>query len=66
MTMTWTTVDDGNGNIFHALFDNEKENEAWVFFNKKESGFGNNPNSGGVTFLDGLKRMPNGHLGAGT
>lgn len=60
--MMWDKVDDANGNIFHALVDNEHRHEAWVFFNK-ESGFGNN--KGEVKLIENLHRMPNGCLGEG-
>lgn len=60
MTMSFVTVTDENGNDFHALYDNNKEDEAWVLFNKK-SGFGNAV--GEIKLVTGLKRLPDGKLG---
>lgn len=60
MTMMWTTVTDENGNDFHALMDNNKDDEAWVFFNK-HSGFGNTV--GEIKLVDGLKKLDNGKYG---
>jgi hypothetical protein len=62
MTLVPDKVDDANGNVFEALRYHDTESEAFVFFNKK-SGFGNNV--GEVKFLNRLKRLPNGNLGAG-
>jgi hypothetical protein len=61
MTMMWTTVTDENGNDFHALMDNQKDDEAWVYFNKT-SGFGNE--SGEVKLIRNLKKLENGKYGA--
>jgi len=61
MTMMWTTVTDGNGNDFHALVDSNKDDEAWVFFNK-HSGFGNDP--GEIKLVGDLKKLPDGKYGA--
>jgi hypothetical protein len=59
--MYFTTVTDENGNDFHALMDNHKEDEAWVFFNK-DSGFGNA--DGEFKLVRNLKKLDSGKYGA--